>query len=54
MGNLFNNPFLRAAGVAAIAYGIFQLLARALYAFARIAESFFRWVNGLFCLGVMR
>ncbi|HLO51870.1 MAG TPA: hypothetical protein VK211_25900 [Kamptonema sp.] len=48
MGNLFNNPFVRAAGVAAIAYGIFQLLAQALYAFARIAESFSQWVKWSF------
>lgn len=48
MGNLFNNPFVRAVGVAAIAYGIFQLLAQALYAFARIAESFSRWVKWSF------
>jgi hypothetical protein len=48
MGNLFNNDFVKAAGLAAIAYVLFQLLAQALYAFARIAESFSHWVKWSF------
>ena len=42
---MFNNPFIRAAGIAAIAYLIFKVLAQALFAFAQVAQSFSYWVK---------
>lgn len=42
---MFNNPFIRAAGVAAIAYLILRSLTWALFAFANIAQSFAFWLK---------
>jgi hypothetical protein len=58
---LFNNPFIRAVGVAAIAYLIFRSLGAALFAFANVAQSFAYWTKLYFipwseevaiCLGI--
>ncbi|MFB2919923.1 MULTISPECIES: hypothetical protein [Aerosakkonema] len=42
---MFNNPFIRAAGVAAIAYVLFKVLVQALFAFAQITQSFAYWLK---------
>ena len=45
---MFNNPFIRAAGVAAIAYLIFRSLSWALFAFASVAQSLAYWTKWYF------
>lgn len=45
---MFNNPFIRAAGVAAIAYLIFRSLGSVLFAFANVAQSFASWTKWYF------
>lgn len=40
-----NNPFIHAVGFATIAYVLFQLLARGLYAFSTIAASLATWTK---------
>jgi hypothetical protein len=42
---MFNNPFVRAVGIAAIAYLIFRSLAIAMFALANIAQSFAYWLK---------
>jgi hypothetical protein len=42
---MFNNPFIRASGVAATAYLIFRSLSWALFVFASIAQSFAYWIK---------
>lgn len=45
---MLNNPFIRAVGVAAVAYLILRALSWALFAFANVAQSFATWTKFYF------